>query len=141
MRCNGSYEHAVRSGSRKTPIPTSLPLASSHNVRCMRHWHVYPCLPWALSSTEERETASPSYCRLRQQTQPKTSLHSHEADCCAIAPSYSLLLVSTAMSGSIHGCGADVSQYCRRCHIPHAAILAQGNDNNNTRTMSPTTLR
>ena len=61
--------------------------------------------------------------RLYEQTQPKTTLHSHEADCSAIVYAY---FISTAMSGSIHGCDADVALNCRRCRIPHLAIHAQG---------------
>lgn len=42
------------------------------------------------------------------------------------------------MSGTIHGCGADFGQYCRRCRIPHPATEAQG-ARNTTITMSPAT--
>ena len=83
-------------------VVPSLRLITYGALTCMRHWHVYPCLLQALS----RDGFSVAYCTSKR-TQPKTTLHSHEADCCAIAPTCTVF-VSSAMFGSIHGCGADV---------------------------------
>jgi hypothetical protein len=118
-------------GSRKTPSPH--PLASSHK-RCGALHETLARVSVSSIGPVEQETASP-FVDCASKRIPRQRFTAMRLTAAALR----LLFVSTAMSSSTHGCGADVPQSSRRCRIPHMVLNAQGT--RDTRTMSPVTER